>query len=113
MGAWRNGTPVKNAQGRAGRVSGALAVPHPCRFVYFVEWNDAPNGTRCAVAAGGLTPQFVRLAPYVSQAARPSHPDALHKARSVSAALQRPRVQKVAHDLDDERCDGDPCARRR
>ena len=111
-GAWRKGTPVTNAGGRSGRVSGSLAVPHPCRFVYFVEWADSP-GTRCAVAADNLTAQIVRLLPYVRHSPRASHPDALHKARSVSAALHRPRVQKVAHDLDDERRDGNPCARSR
>lgn len=110
-GAWRINTPVRNAGGRTGRVCGSLAVEHACRFVYFVEWADSP-GTRCAVAAGHLTAQIVRLVPYVRHAARSSHPDALHKVVSVPAVLNV-SAKQVAHDLDDERRDGNPCARRR
>ena len=110
-GAWLAETPVTNLGGRAGRVRGSLAVVHPCRFVYFVEWNDAP-GSMCAVAGDGRRAQIARLVPYVSRMARPSHPRALHKAASVPGVLQV-RAKQIAHDFDGERRDGDPRARRR
>lgn len=108
-GAWRIDTPVTNAGGRRGRVCGSIAVGHPCRFVYFVEWTDAP-GLRCAVAATGLRPAFARLVPYVRRSTRPN---GLHKVVLLPAVLHDVGAQKVANDFDDERRHRDPRARRR
>lgn len=109
VGAWRIGTPVKNAGGRAGIVSGSIAVDHPCRFVYFVAWEDAPRGVRCAVAGDVLRPTFAQIVSYVRRASRPN---ALHKVHLMPAVLHV-HAQKVAQDLYDERRHGDPRARRR
>lgn len=109
VGAWRIQTPVRSRTGRAGHVVGSIAVPHPCRFVYFVAWEDAPPGVRCAVAGDALVPTLARIVPYVR---RPTRPNALHKVVLMPGGLHV-RAQQIAGNLDDDRRHGDPRARRR